>query len=172
MPWAVWGGDWTKTSHRGIVAVLGHWTREKGNLVLCGPSGSGKTTGAVARCRNILSAAEKRGTPEEFRFACGIRFATAADLATARRQHPLGDGEPFEIEEAIAAPLLILDELGFESQADTAIPELADIRYRKNRLTITTTGLKEAEMIARYGEATVRKLTASGKLVDVFEAVK
>lgn len=169
IPWAVWGGDWTKTSERSIVATLGHWTREKGNLLLCAPSGAGKTTGAIARSKNILSATEKRGTPDDFRFACGIRFATAADLATARRQHALGQGEPWEIEEAIEATLLILDELGFEPQVDTAIPELADIRYRKNRLTITTTGLRPNELTSRYGEATVRKLIGQGKLVSAFE---
>lgn len=168
MPWAVWGGAWASRCNGHVVSLLGHWTREKGNLVLCGPSGSGKTTATVARTRAILSAVERRGTPDDFRFACGIRFATAVDLATARRQHPLGAGEPFELEEAFEATLLILDELGFEPQADTAIPELADIRYRKGKLTITTTGLRPEEMVSRYGEATVRKLVANGKLETVF----
>ena len=169
MPWAVWGEGWTSTCARGIVAALGHWTRAKGNLVLCGPTGCGKTTAAVARARKLLEQAERPCPPEDFRFACGVRFAAAADLATARKQHPLGSGEPVEIETAIDASLLILDELGYESQQDTAIPELADIRYRKNRITITTTGLRPAEMVARYGEATVRKLVGGGQLVSAFE---
>lgn len=167
LPWAFWSGSWVKTSHPTIVAELGQWTRAKGNLVLSGPSGCGKTTGAVARARVILDNAIKQADPETFRFACGIRFASALDLATARKQWQLGNGEPPEIEEAIDASLLILDELGFEPQADTAIPELADLRYRKNRLTITTSGLSEAELVSRYGEATIRKLIAQGRILEV-----
>lgn len=170
MPWAVWGGKWATTSAKSIVAELGRWVPAKGNLVLCGPTGCGKTTASVARIRKLVESAEQTCPPEDFRFACGVRFAAAADLATARKQHPLGSGEPIEIEAAIDATLLILDEVGFESQQDTAIPELADIRYRKARTTITTTGLTPAEMIARYGEATVRKLVGSGKLISAFEA--
>ena len=169
MPWAFWVGDWAQTCDEKILAALGRWVRAKGNLVLCGPTGCGKTTASVARIRKLLAQAEQPCSPEDFRFACGIRFAGAADLATARKQHPLGSGEPFVIEEAIDASLLILDELGYESQQDTAIPELADIRYRKGRLTITTTGLRPAEMVARYGEATVRKLIGQGKIVSAFE---
>lgn len=168
LPWAVWGGRWTKDASPVIVEAVRLWTRAKGNLILTGASGCGKTSGAVARSRVILSKAEKGGEPEDFRFACGIRFAAAVDLATARKQWQLGHGEPPEIETAIDATLLILDELGFEPQTDTAIPELADLRYRKNRLTITTSGLRESELIARYGEATVRKLTAMGRIIDGF----
>jgi len=169
-PWAVWGGKWESDCQYVIVSALGHWTRAKGNMLLSGPSGCGKTTASVARARMILQKAEKEGTPDEFRFACGIRFASALDLSTARKQHALGHGEPPEIETALDAELLILDELGFEAQTDTVIPELADLRYRKNRLTITTTGLRPAELVSRYGEATVRKLCGQKDMVEgVFE---
>ena len=171
-PWAVWGKDWANLSQPIIVATMSRWTRAKGNVLLSGPSGCGKTSASVARARMILQKAEKGGTPEEFRFACGIRFASALDLSTARKQHALGHGEPPEIETALDAELLILDELGFESQADTVIPELADLRYRKGKITITTTGLRSGELVARYGEATIRKLSNNNIVEGAFEKDK
>lgn len=169
MPWARWNGlaDTGKIDPR-VLSSVGHWMRSKGNLVLCGPSGCGKTTACVARARKILDQAERGADRDTFEWATGIRFATAGDLAKARRQWPLGDGEPPELEDAARATLLVLDDLGYEPQADPAIPELIDLRYRRGRLTITTTGLTTAELGKRYGEATVRKLIASGEALELF----
>lgn len=169
MPWAERGGAYEQQCNPVVIAAMGRWTRAKGNLVVVGPTGCGKTSAAVARIRAILSRALQGADRASFEFAAGIRFTTASEIAIARKRWPLGDGEAPEVEDAITATLLVLDELGYESQGDTAVPEIIDARYRKGKLTIATSGQTRDGLVARYGDATVRKLVAAGQLVDAFE---
>lgn len=168
MPWARCGGGWEPTADPQILDAVAHWTREKGNLVLLGRTGCGKTTAVVARIRGMLDRAERELDAQAFRWAAGIRFAVAADLALSRKRWSLGNGEAPEVEDAMRATLLVLDELGFEPQWDTAIPEVVDLRYRRGLLTIATSGCTSEKLSARYGEATVRKLVAGGRQIDAF----
>ena len=172
MPWAKWGSGLAKSCAKPIFEAVRAWDRTQGSLVLLGPSGCGKTSTVVARVRGMLDmAASGKVDRAGFQFVTGIRFITAADIARDRKNWPLGGGESPLVEEAIEATLLILDELGFEAQTDTAIPEVVDVRYRNKRPTITTSGLQKARLTERYGEATSRKLAGGvGAIVEAFDA--
>lgn len=154
-----------------------NWKMADGNLLLIGPTGSGKTTLSVAMMNRILDVAQNtqlRGEEYEalMEFAEEMRFFSAAELASARRNWPLGEGDPPVIEEAKRASLLVLDELGYETQTqDTAIPEIVDYRYSaRGKLTIATSGRPVEELNRRYGEATPRKLLSGGRAVSLFPA--
>jgi len=170
MPWAVWGQFGAKV-HVAIIAALRAWRGGDAGLLISGPSGCGKTTVCVAKMRLMLDwARDTDALPKDkFRFAAKMRFVAAADLAIARRQWPLGDGEAPAVEEAQRASLLVLDELGYEAQTDTSVPETIDARYRKGLPTIVTTGLRFAEMQNRYGEANARKIVGLGEVVDAWK---
>lgn len=153
-----------------VVAALRAWRGGDAGLLITGPSGCGKTTACVAKVRLILDTARDKDVPrDKFKFAARMRFVVAADLAIARRQWSLGNGEAPEVKDAIDASLLVLDEVGYESTADTAIPETIDARYRRGLPTIVTTGLRFEAVEKRYGEATTRKLLGRGKVVDAWK---
>lgn len=153
-----------------VIAALRAWRGGDAGLLITGPSGCGKTTACVAKMRLILDTARDKDVPrEKFKFAARMRFVVAADLAIARRQWPLGGGEAPAVEEAMRASLLVLDEIGYESTADTAVPETIDARYRRGLPTVVTTGLRFNEVEKRYGEATTRKFLGRGKVVDAWK---
>lgn len=150
-------------------AAVKEWRRRSGSMALLGwVTGSGKTAAVVALAHRMLDAA--RDNPaiggDDLWFAAGIRFVPAIDLATARKEHRLGAGEPPLLEAAVDARLLILDELGYlEARHDiTAIQEVIDARYRAARPTIYTSGATKAQLAEVYGHATVRRIEL-GKLV-------
>lgn len=170
MTWASAECDISTVTRPGLARVLGTWSMADGSLLVCGPSGSGKTTAVVAKVRRMLREALMSKSKSEFEFARGIRFVTASDVAVARKQHPLGLGDPAIIDTARHATLLVLDELGYEPQVDNAIQDLANYRYAQGRPTFTTSGLRYEEVVERYGVATARKLIGTGKLISLFTA--
>lgn len=114
-------------------------------VVLAGGSGAGKTSLAVACMRERLVA--------------GARFVSAITLGTARIQHAAGDGEADIVERAIAAPLLLLDDLGEERHtATSAVGDVIRERHAAGRATWVTTGLRSRELTAKYGEGVRRRL--------------
>ena len=157
------------TTHKAILEAARSWRRINGSLALLGPTGAGKTASAVALAHRIIDAclARKR-SDADMRFAVGLRFISAKDLAQARREHKLGAGDsPLEAM-AIAATLLILDELGYEPQIDTTISDVVDARYRAGLPIVVTSGLSEAELAVRYGDAVKRRLCERGRVVSAF----
>ncbi len=130
----------------------GEWLR------LVGATKAGKTSLAVACMLGVIAIGEglKASDRERLRGA-GIRFFTAADLVAAEREHGLGRGTAPALEMAYRATTLVLDELGTER--DTLVAsELIHKRHAERRQTIVTSGLSRAELVARYGEAIVRRL--------------
>lgn len=113
-------------------------------VLLVGEAGSGKTSLACAMLR-------QRGR--------GL-FAGAYYIAKARSEHRLGEGEAPEIDRAIAAPLLVLDDLGLEQAKNTAISEVIYERHAEEKATIVTTGfgfkalvdvLEKPQCVRRWG---------------------
>lgn len=150
-----------------VLDAVDGWRRRQGGLVLLGPTGCGKTTAAVALAYRILDVARDRALPAaEMKFAAGMLFVSAKDLAVARRESKLGSMPALE-RAARGASLLILDELGYETRLDSTIDDLADLRYREGLPTIATSGLTEAEFAARYGDAVKRRLFERSVVVSV-----
>jgi DNA replication protein DnaC len=170
-PWARFGApDYERAVAKSgaVLAAAGKaWRRHNNNLVLLGPTGCGKTATVVAMAYRMVESAERATTSaKDLAFVAGLRFISAKDIATARREHKLGAGESPLEHSAQVATLLILDELGYEPQTDTAIPDIIDARYRAQLPIIVTCGLTEAELASRYGDATKRRLCQIGRVVS------
>ena len=147
-----------------------------GNVILSGPTGVGKTVCCVALLHRILDRASKKEVGVvQMDFAKRVRFMSALDLVTSRRDSGLG-AEPEEVSEAKWASLLVLDELGHEAYAqdrDSTLLEVVDWRYREGLPTIVTTGRTEADFRTKYGAALMRRLTHQGTgFVSMWEGEK
>jgi hypothetical protein len=137
-------------------AVMG-WRWGQGNLLLLGQTGSGKSTAVAILYRALLAHGVRHGGQawENARF---MAWFGAAELAEAAKEHPFGKGEAPETRHACRARLLVLDDAGLDT--DPAVCSLVlDERYQCERPTIITSGRSEAELIAHYGAAFVRRMT-------------
>lgn len=144
------------------------WKRIMGSAILSGPTGVGKTVCMVALGRRLIGKLDSNPplAIEVQSWIRRVRFIAAEHLVRAYRQHPLGKGSPPGASRAETASLLLLDNLGNESQdRDAVIFELIDQRYMAGRPTIMTTHLDEREMRARYGDALVRRIVDHGTFV-------
>lgn len=111
--------------------------------VFAGPAGSGKTSLAVA-CLHA------RGT--------GL-FVPALRLGTARQQSRLGGGEAPAVDDAVRAPLLLLDDVGQEAKTATnAVKDVVFARHDADRPTWITTGLSAKQLAEVYGDGFVRRI--------------
>jgi DNA replication protein DnaC len=112
--------------------------------VIVGTAGSGKTSLAVACARVRL--------PHAW-------FVTARLLGTARIQNAAGHGEATLVQRAVKAPLLLLDDLGIESNTATnAVPDVIAERHEANLTTWITTGFTRGELANRYGDGIARRI--------------
>ncbi len=122
------------------------------SVVLGGPSGVGKTSVAVAIWARRVRQGPRRGSE---------LFVSSLDLAksydTHHRREP-GYGEL--VDRAIAAPQLVIDDLGFETVTSFAKVAGAVIyeRHQRRRPTIVTTSLDRAGLVAAYGGGVVRRM--------------
>jgi DNA replication protein DnaC len=127
-------------------------------LLLFGPSGSGKTSLACA----LLRAWEARDVRRR-----GV-FLPAWKLAVARAQYGLGHGEPPEVERALSAALLVLDDLGSErNTATNAVPDVIFERAYAGRLTWVTTWMTAEQVAQRYGDGIARRLWERGRVTVI-----
>jgi hypothetical protein len=131
-------------------------------VVLVGPPGSGKTTLAVAMLRACVEAARPKPPPGRYTLLgrpAAHRYTSSHKLAKARAMHPLGDGESPVIAEAMACPLLLIDELGGEDQRHaSAVAEVIYERHAANKATWITTGAGSNEIATRYGGGIARRI--------------
>lgn len=156
--------------HPRLLAAAQAWQWGGGDLFLCGPTGCGKSTAAGYLFRRLLGQAVVRGA-EDWERSQWLRWHSAADVAFARRSHPLGHGDPPAIVEACNARLWFLDDAGWESDVtETAL--ILNERYERRWPTVITTGKTRAELTAHYGAAVVRRLREAGgkraTVVDCF----
>lgn len=152
---------------------------EHGGRLICGPTGIGKSTALVSvlwRCEWARPEATHRdddfsATPQgDWAF-----WARAADLPFARLSHGLGEGEAELVALAKNAPVLVLDDLGWESQRAGAADVIAEVigeRYDRGRITWATTGMRPEQVTEKYGEAFVRRICETGgkagKVMDLW----
>ncbi len=124
-------------------------------VVLSGSSGVGKTSLVVAMARAAVAKTDLPAT-----------FVLASDLATARMRTRLGH-ESDEVIEAMATPLLVLDDLGTSSEVNsTVIPEVVKKRHAHNRPTWVTTWMAPKDIENRYGEDISRRVFQGARLID------
>lgn len=114
------------------------------NVTVTGPAGAGKSSLAAAILR-------KYWRPKN-------RWVGAEELALCYRSTPLGT-EPAMLEEAVRAPLAVLDDLGLEAEIREAAPtSMIFRRHQEQRPTIVTTGFDRRAIAARYGAGIARRL--------------
>jgi len=160
--------EFRRRASKKIVAAVERWDPEKvPTLLLAAPTGRGKTGATLAwlyRHREQQLELAKAG--DEKAHIASFMFVTGPELAVARRNSELGSESPL-ITHALDIGLLILDELGFEKLTEVPF-EIIDHRYRKQMVTVVTTGLRPAEFRARYGDAMYRRLAEPGAVVEDF----
>lgn len=151
-------------------------TWEWGSLsyLLAGPTGLGKTTAAAFLVRRLVAKSARAGG-FDWELAKRIRWAKANELSRARQTHPFNQGEPPKVLDAMNASLLVLDDLGWDSETPV-IRDVLNHRYEAVRApTIVTTGHAPEDVLARYGDAVTRQMFEAGgkgKIVSVFPEKK
>jgi len=157
--------------HPALLAAVQAWQWGDGDLFLIGPTGTGKTTAAGYLFRRLLGQAVAKGG-EAWDLARWLRWYSAADIATARRIHPLGQGDPPAVVESCNARLLVLDDGGWDIDV-TETSVILNERYERQWPTVMTSGKTREELTAHYGAAVIRRLReAGGKravVVDCFD---
>lgn len=127
-------------------------------MLLTGPTGSGKSTLAGGVVGELVHRALS-GDDDARRMISNFMWVSAGDLARARAEHRLGDGECRPVERAKRVRLLVLDDLGSErADRDGAIVDVLWARHEGERPTIVTTGLTRAQIVARYDAGLARRL--------------
>ena len=133
---------------RGVAA---RYTLDAGGLLVLGGSGKGKTASVNRALRRLVRAATRRADVPR------VVWTTAAALVGARIEQKFGEHEAPLIGKARAAPVLVVDELGFERLDQPFWTDLIDCRYGHG-VTIVTSGASLEQLRERYGGATIRKL--------------
>ncbi|MBK8994636.1 MAG: ATP-binding protein [Myxococcales bacterium] len=146
-----------------------------GGRLICGPTGVGKSLALALVLRRVMrvEAAQRYDAADDYgRDALALVvsdyvWARAQDLPVARLQTRLGDGEAELIANAKRADVLVLDDLGWESQRANAadvVLEVIATRYDAGKPTLVTSGLTLADLTERYGAAVVRRICETGGL--------
>ena len=123
------------------------------DLMLSGPSGVGKTFFLHAMAQRLVD----RG--------CGVLLISAYSFLDIARRSFL-DPEDGGMQDLIDAEVLMIDDLGSEPLMRNITVEqlfsLINERQRRNRATVISTNLNEAELRERYTERIMSRLTDRG----------
>ena len=156
------------------------WARSPAEvLIVLGGAGRGKTSLAAAVALAVLDAgANADASDADYARARRLLWADAHDLGQARRRHGLGEGDAPLIRQALAASVLVVDELGTERpDAASGTDPVRDVlwaRFAAGRPTVCTSPCDRAALVARYGGGGERRLFEPGRavVVDLGEAAK
>lgn len=154
---------WLEAVHPKVRAAVREWKPGRDGLALFGPTGTGKTSAIVARLyefSDLVTDGLRAGRRLRAPRLCWTRDI---DLMNARRRHKLGQGEAPEIDAALDAEILVLDDIG-RADADLMF-EVADGRYTTKKPTVITSGLTTQQVFNRFGDATFRRLTEESPIV-------
>jgi len=160
-----------RVSKKVLAFLEGYDFSQRASLAILGDTGIGKTASVEAMMYKWLDAARAavKVQPDDDKwpsFHPSFFFLSGHELVSARRNWRIGSEAPIVLE-AKKTGLLILDELGFEPSSDLPF-EVIDFRYRQRLVTIVTSGRKPNEFRDRYGDATYRRLTEEGYLLEDF----
>lgn len=141
-----------------IAAAVG--AVDSARVTLVGEAGAGKTTLAAAMLNAVLARAAPVDAPAAaVRRAAGALWTTAYRLHRARLQHPLGRDEAPLIERAMAATVLVVDNLGAEeAHREGGVAEVLFERFDRGAATWVTTHLTPTQAGARYDGGIARRL--------------
>lgn len=165
-PHAIIGGDEYKAAvHPSLVTA----TWQELSLAVFGPTGTGKTTFVIAALRELARQRLREWAKhlKSYESHCSktpqVVWTTGHELAAAPQRSPLGS-EPKAITDAIAAEILVIDELGYEPRAPHIL-EIINRRYAVSKPTLVTSGLTPEQFIdpSRYGAACYRRLVEAGR---------
>lgn len=128
------------------------------SITLIAPPGAGKTSLACACLRLVIDSGKDKVPMRAKVRAAGCRFFDAYAIAKSRSQYGLGRGEAPEMDAALRASCLVLDELGGERHDAGPVAELLHERHAGNRQTIVTTPWSQERIAERYGDGIARRL--------------
>lgn len=177
-PWArLDNGEFTRRIRfPRLLAFAEKYEPKHGSVILSADTGDGKTSLAAAALYRLRDGevakvlAREVGTPATRTLSIlrDLVWTTGFDVAKARRETSLGEGESRLVARAMSCRLLVLDEVGFEVQHDTVIQEIANARYVAEKPTIVTTGLDTKAFAKRYGDACFRRFAERGTVVEAW----
>jgi hypothetical protein len=141
-------------------AAARRWRPEGGSLVLVGPTSAGKSTAAAYVFRRLLGVGVRDGG-EAWELAKRMHWFSAIELANAVKEHPLGRGGAPDIVLASRAPIVFVDDVGWDRDPVTISTIFAE-RYDAGLPTVFTSGMTPADLTKHYGPAVVRRPNESG----------
>jgi DNA replication protein DnaC len=147
---------------RKVADGVSKWTGEV-SLFVSGPTGIGKTALIDAWLHRRYEQFEKDVAARIAR-QLNFAFISGPNISGCRRRGKIGE-ESKLVELAIATPLLILDELGYEPLSEELLL-IVDERHKRSAPTVTTTGRTLESFAERYGGSVFRKLTEGGTIVE------
>jgi hypothetical protein len=144
-----------------LLTQINGWGFGSPCLLMCGPTGIGKSTAAALAVIRLMA----KGREADCRKWCKVRWYGANELMKSAREWPLGKGECPDLRVASSCDLLVLDDLGNEVEWQSTIFDLLQRRYELGATNIVTSGLNAQQLVARYGEAILRRLVQrNGKM--------
>lgn len=145
-----------------LLAFAERYQVARGSVLLLGETGVGKTTAMRALARRLIAEAIAAG--DASRPITRAVWTTALDLAIEGRESRYGTRDEL-LHAAVRAPVLFLDELGQERADPRWLIEVTNERYDNSRPTLSSSGLRRAELEQRYGAGAVRRLIEPGGVV-------
>lgn len=125
--------------------------------MLFGPTGDGKTSAVAVLIRRALQEYH-HSTRKRYPELRTLVWVDAPDLSLTDRRHPLGEGAPPTLREACEAGVLVLDDIGLETNPSPLL-EVLRFRYNNTLPTLATSGLTPKQLSQHISAAGVRRLT-------------
>ena len=141
-------------------------------VTLVGRSEAGKTS-LVGALVALLCELADAGDARAGVLARGLLWTDELALSRARASHKLGDGEAPLVERAVAAPLVVLDDLGQPTAGgQDEVIEVIWRRHQEERPLILTTGQPREKLTPRYGDGIYRRIARdrSARVIRCAEA--